>query len=344
MKSITIMKSMLLLVIAVALSSATAIAETIRKVDNHTLVIRGNPDGLEKILLDRRAILSSADPLAIILHGSQGMVKNLRSLLADTPVPRTYGGNIAPPGYLPWQVGFVDAIARNIVDGVFCGGALISERWVLTAAHCITDSRALGGNAHPSRFFMVIGETKMHPGVIRHRAKNIIVHSSWKQPTTTRLDQDIALVELETPVTFSPEIQPVTLPWPDDRQLLQDGAPLLVSGWGFTEENRNSYDLLHTTVNILSNSNCSTIGRYEEFLTGNMVCAHKPGSDTCSNDSGGPAIVFSNSGPVLLGLASWGYECGSNTNPGVYVRVGRYLNWLSAQTGLSLPLNFASRE
>ncbi|MEQ9200702.1 MAG: serine protease, partial [Rhodospirillales bacterium] len=231
MKPEMVIKSLLFLIVAAGLSSATAIAETIRKVDNNTLVIRGSPVGLEKISLDRRGILSSPDPLAVILHGSQGMVKNLRTLLTDSPATRTYGGNIAPPGYLPWQVGFVDAITRNIVDGVFCGGALISDRWVLTAAHCITDSRALGGNAHPSRFFMVIGETKMHPGVIRHRALNIVVHPSWKQPTTNRLDQDIALVELKTPVTFSPQIQPIPLPWPNDRQLVKDGAPLLVSGW-----------------------------------------------------------------------------------------------------------------
>jgi secreted trypsin-like serine protease len=88
-------------------------------------------------------------------------------------------------------------------------------------------------------------------------------------------------------------------------------------------------------VNLLTVS-CDDTPDYRGKTDDNMLCASAPGKDSCQGDSGGP-MVFQDGPPVLVGIVSWGKECGSEEHPGVYVRVASYLDWIDR--ALAAPTN-----
>lgn len=320
----------LLLVVASARSQPSDTGQpSIRRVDNNTIVVRGEPEGLKSLNLnlDPSILLNSADPNAMVLHGTAPMIRNMLHILRGEAVPRTFNGRRVSRGDLPWQVAFIDAATTDPVTGLFCGGVLIGDRWVLTAAHCMVNSRASHGTPSPARFYMIFGEVSLTQPAQPVRARHIWVHEPW-DAMTQRFDRDIALIELELPAVGG-IARPIALPPPDDTLMLATGADILVAGWGYTEANRNSPDLLRTNVNVYDHRVCSNKPMYRPHVTNNMFCAAAPGADTCANDSGGPAISTAGAIPTLVGLTSFGsQQCADPNYPGVYVRISPYLQWI----------------
>ncbi len=248
--------------------------------------------------------------------------------------PRIINGEFASPGDFPWQVALIHDL-NDPYQTQFCGGTIIDEGWVLTAAHCAPEDR--------SPVYVAAGITNLNqvPGAGVSSRANWIVHENY-DPST--LNNDIALLKLETPFDLDncSTCEAVALVNSSNESVLMpEGTPAYVSGWGntstapATEDNPGDYpvDLMWTTLFVTS---CTSGGALysESQITSNMFCAGVSdySTDSCQGDSGGPLVVRNNEGTgfVLAGVVSWGNACAQEGFPGVYTRVSQYSDWISS--------------
>ncbi|XP_030016002.1 serine protease 56 [Sphaeramia orbicularis] len=242
---------------------------------------------------------------------------------------RIVGGSPAPPGSWPWLVNL------KLDGGLMCGGVLVDSSWVVTAAHCFAGSRS------ESYWTAVVGEfdiTKTDPDEQVLKVNRIIPHPKFNPKT---FNNDIALVELTSPVVLSEHVTPVCLP---SGMEPPTGSPCLVAGWGTLYENGPSADVvMEAKVPLLPQSTCKSAFGKEE-VTNTMLCAGylSGGIDSCQGDSGGPLIYQDRiSGRFqLYGITSWGDGCGEKGKPGVYTRVSAFSDWIQAE----IQKSFGSRE
>ncbi len=226
------------------------------------------------------------------------------------PSPRIFGGTeVDPPGNYPFTVSLQG-------PGHFCGGTLLDANWVLTAAHCVTDS-----NGNPNWFpsdEVVIGRHDLTTGAGEEiNFQSVVVHTLWdgegfsSGSATRAFDYDVALIRLATPATAG---GPVTLATGADAADWAPGQPGTVMGWGLTEANTLSDVLLEVDIPFSSDATCdSTWGMF--FVEGLILCAGGvPGEDSCSADSGGPLIAPpGETGWKQVALVSGGGACGSTS-------------------------------
>jgi len=228
---------------------------------------------------------------------------------------RIVGGSAAGPYSLPWQVGLLLGSRRP-----FCGGTLISNRHVLTAAHC---TRGL------SSFDVVVGEhNTADPGDgTVHKVSRFVEHPRY---TRNPPNYDFAIATLKTPVSLGIRANAACLPTPSWGQNFLAGKTMKVSGWGRTSQEGGSPSVLHS-VNVpgLTNSQCNRL--YDNSITSQMLCAgYVSGEiDSCQGDSGGPLTYRDNKGrTTVVGVVSWGIGCAQKGRPGVYSRVTSVLRWI----------------
>uniref|UniRef100_UPI00398EA2ED calcium-dependent serine proteinase-like n=1 Tax=Pristiophorus japonicus TaxID=55135 RepID=UPI00398EA2ED len=232
---------------------------------------------------------------------------------------RVLKGSEAKRGNFPWQVFFEQPRGA---------GALISDRWVLTAAHVV--------HMAPS-FSMIAGITNLKRKSHGTRLLNdkVFIHPSYKHPKGQvkgyNYDNDIALVRLGSEVQLGPDLSPVCLPGRDSQHQLPVNKIGLVSGWGVTENDTLPTALMFVRLPIKDMEDCRTeTAGHQVTITDNMICAgDEGGSDTCQGDSGG-AFVFTRPKPrknefFVGGIVSWGIKCGS---VGFYTKVVNYLDWI----------------
>jgi len=231
-------------------------------------------------------------------------------------VQRIVGGVQAEENEYPWQVGL---ISRQSSSTPFCGGTLISNTEILTAAHC-TQS---GVN------WVLLGEHDLTKadGEQRLQVCSVKDHPSYNPST---LDNDFSILTLCNPVTFQTDIQPACLP--PSTSYVSDNREAVVSGWGTLSSGGSQPTILHeVTLQTMTNAQCtgSSTVYSSGSITNQMLCASATGKDSCQGDSGGPLVTAESEGYyTLIGVVSWGIGCAQSNAPGVYGRVTSVLPWI----------------
>ncbi|XP_013147134.1 PREDICTED: trypsin delta/gamma-like [Papilio polytes] len=241
---------------------------------------------------------------------------------------RIMGGDITSIEQYPWLV-----LLEYRGGDTLCGGSLITERFVLTAAHCLSDV-SLGApkyarlseydtSTYPTDVVTIKGEQVRITVEIVEIIKNII-HPRYSRST---LRNDIGLSKLKTDVVFTDFIKPTCLPIKDFTAELIENQGLTVAGWGSNGTDRNTIKM-EVHIPFVSRENCSKVF---SNITDDVICAGGVRKkDSCGGDSGGPLMhEWDDLKFVVVGIVSYGIKgCGLEGIPGVYTNVFRYMDWI----------------
>ncbi|CAM5168691.1 unnamed protein product [Eretmochelys imbricata] len=242
--------------------------------------------------------------------------------------PRIVGGHDAQLGAWPWQVS-LQVYQYGVGFKHLCGGSLIDEYSVLTAAHCTR------GHMDPYYWRVVIGLhdiSRPERHTVKSSVREIFVHSEFRIQT---FENDIALFKLYKSVNYNDYIQPICLPFVHIHLNINNQTECFISGWGsIAEKGEGSPILQEAPVDIIPSDICNGFEWYAGMINNNMFCAglESGGIDSCQGDSGGPLVCYhlGTSKYYLIGITSFGFGCGRPKLPGIYVRVSRYKKWISA--------------
>ncbi|XP_063055710.1 trypsin-2-like [Engraulis encrasicolus] len=191
----------------------------------------------------------------------------------------------------------------------FCGGSLINENWVVSAAHCYKSRVEVRMGEHNIR------KTEGNEQFIT--SARVIRHPNY---SSYNINNDIMMIKLSKPATLNQYVQPVALP----SSCASAGTMCLVSGWGNTMSSVSGDKLQCLQIPILSERDCDN--SYPGMITDAMFCAGylEGGKDSCQGDSGGPVVCNGE----LQGVVSWGYGCAEAGHPGVYAKVCLFNDWI----------------
>lgn len=227
---------------------------------------------------------------------------------------RITGGEYAPHGAWPW-------IARLLLDGRdLCGASILNDRWILTAAHCLRYS------PDKDAYRVVLGDhdmTDQDGHEQRHLVAKLIVHAGFRP-----WQDDIALVKLQTKITFSDKVRPICLA--DDSTDLSPGRQCWAAGWGKTREGKAETRLRQVRTRLIANDQCRKMrSPAPQPIVDTLVCLGDGSKGVCQGDSGGPLMCRDADRWRLVGLTSFGdVKC---MGPGVFTRINRFKSWIEEQ-------------
>ncbi|XP_040165630.1 trypsin-7-like [Anopheles arabiensis] len=240
----------------------------------------------------------------------------------NPPLPnslRVIGGNTSDIDQYPWMA------ALYYRQQFTCGGSLINDRYILTAAHCVARMDAAGFEVYLRRPNIVT----LNPEAVHRRVARIVMNRYQE----LRNNNDVALLLLQEPVGVADGLVPICLPVDGSNF---DGKEAIVTGWGTTESGELSEHLQQLTVPILTNQQCRKSGYFRFQITAKMLCAGylEGGRDSCQGDSGGPLQLAKGEAgqQQIVGVVSWGNECAQRNYPGVYARVTRFVSWIRSHS------------
>ncbi|KAM3866129.1 vitamin K-dependent protein C [Diretmus argenteus] len=235
-------------------------------------------------------------------------------------LPWMLGGEVGKKGESPWQ-----ALLLNARGMFHCGGVLIDDNWVLTAAHCLSNSL---------RFKVRLGDYerfKLEGTEVTLPVAKVFKHPNYNSRT---VDNDIALLRLESPAPLSQYIVPVCLPGRKmaERVLHLNGTTTVVSGWGKDDIGSGPMKSALNVIKVPLVSHSVCAHQMTHNITDNVLCAGILGKrmDACEGDSGGPMVTLYRNTWFLIGLVSWGEGCGEEDKLGIYTKVSNYNEWIDS--------------
>lgn len=250
----------------------------------------------------------------------------------DTPStlsgqPRIVGGSVAEVAEWPSLVALVIPGQMSLRARQFCGGSVVADRWVLTAAHCLFNLD--GSRTTTDQIRIVAGINDLEDeAAIETVVSNIYIHPQYE--TSSIPVHDIALLELGTSVPVAQN----ALANADPETLV--GRMAFIAGWGALTEDGPITDeqfpnlLQDASVPIISLEQCNVPESYDGNLLPIHLCAgfRQGGVDSCQGDSGGPLYILEGSQQVQIGVTSFGAGCARADLYGVYTNVEMYRDWM----------------
>ncbi|XP_071568268.1 chymotrypsin-2-like [Temnothorax nylanderi] len=233
--------------------------------------------------------------------------------------PQIVGGRFARSGEVPYQV----SLQRIRTEEHFCGGVIISQYYILTAAHCLenVDVNTISAN---------VGLIDLREPHAVHRIESSYIHEDYNVDGQWR--NDIALVKLQSPIKYSPLVSPVIL---TKNQTIPAGTEVVVSGFGrLSFQGEKTTRLYVADIEIVNQDYCRDVYRRFRNIYDTQICANDETEEkgSCEYDSGGPVTQGEPGLEELIGLGSWGYKCGDTTYPAVYTHVPSYFQWVIDNT------------
>ncbi|KAM5248701.1 chymotrypsin-like elastase family member 2A [Ctenodactylus gundi] len=235
---------------------------------------------------------------------------------------RVVGGQTAKPNSWPWQASLQYSSGGRWYHT--CGGSLVATNWVLTAAHCISNSRT---------YRVVLGRHSLstqESGSVTVGVTKTVVNQKWNNQLAQ--GNDIALVKLAEHVSLSSKIQLACLP--PAGTILPNNYSCYVTGWGRLQTNGASPDVLQQgLLLVVDYATCSSPSWWGSSVKTNMICAGGDGvTSSCNGDSGGPLNCKVNGQWQVHGIVSFGSSLGCNyyRKPSVFTRVSNYNSWINS--------------
>ncbi|XP_075975716.1 trypsin, alkaline A-like [Anticarsia gemmatalis] len=229
---------------------------------------------------------------------------------------RIVGGSVTSIRNYPEMVALLFA-ANQANHRQNCGGSILNQRFVLTAAHCFDN-----GRLHNGMWRLRVGSDNANSGGQVLQVNNIRRHPNYNQRT---VDSDIAIMRAPSNINFNNNVRAARIA--GSNYNLGDNQVVWAAGWGHTSQGgRPSEQLRHVQIWTINQNVCRQ--RYgASAITDNMLCSgwlDVGGRDQCQGDSGGP--LYHNR--IVVGVCSWGRGCGQARYPGVNVRVSRFTTWI----------------
>ncbi|KAJ2661750.1 hypothetical protein IW148_003259 [Coemansia sp. RSA 1199] len=241
-------------------------------------------------------------------------------------IPRIMGGSDADYSKYPFIV-----YLYNQADKSFCGGSIISDMWILTAAHCIKQASA-------SDILVFIGQAEY--SLDTSKGTKVAAVNNHPQYNDATMENDISLIRLASAIT-NKQVSTISI----DTSSVGDGTKVTALGWGYTGPNSSqaSKQLKKGDLKTLSREQCGSIDTKFTGNDGARICvAADAGPDTCPGDSGGPLVRQVGGKTVLVGITSFGTSgpgqavtanCGGKGMISIFTHANYFKSFIDSTTG-----------
>ncbi|VFV21436.1 complement factor d [Lynx pardinus] len=198
-----------------------------------------------------------------------------------------------------------------------CGGFLVSERWVLSAAHCVEDLA-------DGKLQVLLGAHSLSQPEPSKRLYDVLRAVPHPDSRPDTIDHDLLLLQLSEKAELGPAVQP--LAWQRLDHDVAAGTLCDVAGWGVvTHTGRRPDRLQQLQLRVLDRATCNQRTYHDGTITQSMMCGESNRRDTCKGDSGGPLVC---GGVAEAVVTSGSRVCGNRKKPGIYTRLASYVAWI----------------